>query len=248
MSSKVLSVIGLGKRFGDKIAVDSVSFEIAPNEIVGLLGPNGAGKTTTISMILGVLEPSTGFVRIRGLDVAKQRAAALAHTNFTAVYSPLPGNLTVQQNLQFFGLLYDVKNLSATIAALLKQFDLQTFRNVKLGLLSSGEQARVSLAKAMLNRPRLLLLDEPTASLDPNIANEIRDIICTFAKQEEVGVLWTSHNMYEVEKVCDRVLFLSRGRILLTGDPKTLPREYGEKSLEDLFITLAREPLAQVVE
>lgn len=248
MSNSVLSVVGLGKRYGDKIAVEDVTFSIAPNEIVGLLGPNGAGKTTTIGMILGVLEPSAGSVQIRGLDVTQQRAAALTNTNFTAAYAPLPGNLTVQQNLQFFGLLYDVNNLSATIATVLRQFDLQPFRNTKVGLLSSGEQARVSLAKAMLNRPRLLLLDEPTASLDPNTANEIREVICTFAKQEAVGVLWTSHNMYEVEKVCDRVLFLSRGRILLRGDPKALPHEHGVKNLEALFIALAREPLAQVVE
>ena len=160
----------------------------------------------------------------------------------------MPGNLTVEQNLRFFGLIYDVKNLSATIAGLLKQFDLLPFRHVKVGVLSSGEQARVSLAKAMLNRPRLLLLDEPTASLDPNVASDIRDMICSFAKQEAVGVLWTSHNMYEVEKVCDRVLFLSHGKILLRGDPKTLPQAHGEQTLEDLFITLAREPLAQLVE
>ena len=170
------------------------------------------------------------------------------NTNFTASYAPLPGNLTVEQNLRFFGLIYDVKNLSATIAGLLKQFDLLPFRHVKVGVLSSGEQARVSLAKAMLNRPRLLLLDEPTASLDPNVASDIRDMICSFAKQEAVGVLWTSHNMYEVEKVCDRVLFLSHGKILLRGDPKTLPQAHGEQTLEDLFITLAREPLAQLVE
>lgn len=248
MTQTVLTVSGLGKRFGDKVAVDDVSFTIERNEIVGLLGPNGAGKTTTINMILGVLAPSSGTVRIEGLDIATQRAAALAHTNFTATYAPLPGNLTVEQNLRFFGLIYDVSNLSSTITGLLKQFDLLAFRKVKVGVLSSGEQARVSLAKAMLNRPRLLLLDEPTASLDPNVASEIREMICHFAKQEDVGVLWTSHNMYEVEKVCDRVLFLSHGKILLQGDPRTLPREHGEPTLEDLFISLAREPLAQVVE
>ena len=248
MPGNVLLVSSLCKHFGDRPAVDAVSFHIARNEIVGLLGPNGAGKTTTINMILGVLEPSSGTVEVEGLNVATQRAQALAYTNFTASYAPLPGNLSVEQNLRFFGLIYDVKNLSATIDHLLKQFDLQVFRHVKVGVLSSGEQARVSLAKAMLNRPRLLLLDEPTASLDPNVANEIRDMICSFAKQEAVGVLWTSHNMYEVEKVCDRVLFLSRGKILLRGDPKTLPHEHGEKTLEDLFITLTREPLAQVAE
>ena len=248
MTGQVLTVAGLGKRFGTKQAVDAVSFDIDRNEIVGLLGPNGAGKTTTINMILGVLEPSAGSISIKGLDIASHRAAALSYTNFTATYAPLPGNLTVEQNLRFFGRIYDVRDLTATIEALLQQYNIQRFRHTKVGVLSSGEQARVSLAKAMLNKPRLLLLDEPTASLDPNVASEIRAMICEFAKQEDVGVLWTSHNMYEVEKVCDRVLFLSRGRILLRGDPKTLPQEHGEASLEDLFITLAREPLVQATE
>ena len=248
MSGNVLSVLGLCKQYGKNPAVDSVSFEVRRNEIVGLLGPNGAGKTTTISMILGVLEPSAGTILIEGVNVATDRSAALACTNFTAAYAPLPGNLTVYQNLRFFGMIYSVNNLSDCIENLLEQFDIKAFRNVKVGVLSSGEQARVSLAKAMLNRPHLLLLDEPTASLDPNVASEIRDIICHFAKTESVGVLWTSHNMYEVEKVCDRVLFLSQGKILLEGDPKTLPHEYGEPSLEELFIRLAREPLAQVKE
>jgi ABC-2 type transport system ATP-binding protein len=248
MSDKVLSVSTLCKQYGEKLAVDSVSFDVRRNEIVGLLGPNGAGKTTTISMILGVLEPSSGTVLIKGKNVATHRAEALGFTNFTAAYAPLPGNLTVYQNLRVFGLIYSVKNLSSSIEALLDEFHLQAFRNTKVGVLSSGEQARVSLAKAMLNRPNLLLLDEPTASLDPSVASEIRDIICTFAKTESVGVLWTSHNMYEVEKVCDRVLFLSHGKILLQGDPKTLPREHGKQSLEELFIALAREPLTQVQE
>ena len=248
MSEKVLSVSGLCKQYGENLAVDSVSFAVGRNEIVGLLGPNGAGKTTTINMILGVLEPSLGTILIEGIDVATHRSEALAFTNFTAAYAPLPGNLTVYQNLRFFGLIYSVKNLSACIEELLAQFDLQAFRHVKVGVLSSGEQARVSLAKAMLNRPNLLLLDEPTASLDPSAASEIRDMICTFAKTEAVGVLWTSHNMYEVEKVCDRVLFLSHGKILLEGDPKTLPRLHGKKTLEELFIALAREPLVHIQE
>ncbi|MEJ2390714.1 MAG: ABC transporter ATP-binding protein [Gammaproteobacteria bacterium] len=243
MPATVLSVTSLSKQYGNKHAVSSVSFDIAQNEIVGLLGPNGAGKTTTINMILGVLSPTTGTVQIEGIDLAKNRSEALAHTNFTTTYAPLPGNLTVAQNLRFFGMLYNVTEMSGTIDKLLAQFDLEQFRHVKVGLLSSGEQARVSLAKAMLNRPRLLLLDEPTASLDPHVASEIRETICNFARQEGVGVLWTSHNMYEVEKVCDRVLFLSHGRILLSGDPKTLPQAHGEHSLEALFIKLAREPL-----
>jgi ABC-2 type transport system ATP-binding protein len=243
----VLSVSALRKQFGDKIAVDGVSFEVGHNEIVGLLGPNGAGKTTTINMILGVLEPTAGSIRIEGRDVATQRAQALACTNFTAVYAPLPGNLTVYQNLRVFALIYNVKDSAARIQELLEQFDLVAFRNVKCGLLSSGEQTRAALAKAMLNRPRLLLLDEPTASLDPSKAREIRALIRELARRDGVGVLWTSHNMVEVEEVCDRVLFLSRGAILLKGDPKTLPREHGQRSLEELFVAVAREPLTHAV-
>jgi ABC-2 type transport system ATP-binding protein len=243
----VLSVSALRKQFGDKVAVDGVSFEVGHNEIVGLLGPNGAGKTTTINMILGVLEPTAGSIRIEGRDVATQRAQALACTNFTAVYAPLPGNLTVYQNLRVFALIYNVKDSAARIQELLEQFDLVAFRNVKCGLLSSGEQTRAALAKAMLNRPHLLLLDEPTASLDPSKAREIRARIRELARRDGVGVLWTSHNMVEVEEVCDRVLFLSRGAILLQGDPKTLPREHGQRSLEDLFVSVAREPLTHAV-
>ena len=239
----VLSVFALRKRFGDKLAVDGISFEVNHNEIVGLLGPNGAGKTTTINMILGVLEPTAGAIRIEGRDVATQRAQALACTNFTAVYAPLPGNLTVYQNLRVFALIYDVKNSAARIQELLEQFDLVEFRNVKCGLLSSGEQTRAALAKAMLNRPHLLLLDEPTASLDPSKARDIRAQIRELARRDGIGVLWTSHNMVEVQEVCDWVLFLSRGAILLEGDPKTLPREHGKSSLEDLFVSVAREPL-----
>jgi ABC-2 type transport system ATP-binding protein len=242
--SKVLSVTDLRKNYGATVAVDGVSFEVGSNEIVGLLGPNGAGKTTTINMILGVLAPSSGSIRVEGVDLAVERSRALQHTNFAAVYAPLPGNLTVQQNLRIFGLLYGVKDLSRRIEVLLGEFNLERFRDVKCGVLSSGEQTRVCLAKAMLNRPQLLLLDEPTASLDPANAVDIRKLIVDFAAQSDGGVLWTSHNMYEVQEVCHRVLFLSRGRILLEGDPKSLPREHGMASLEELFIAVAREPLA----
>jgi ABC-2 type transport system ATP-binding protein len=240
----VLSVRELRKQYGHTIAVDGVSFEVNRNEIVGLLGPNGAGKTTTINMILGVLEPSSGTILVEGVDLATKRSQVLARTNFAAVYAPLPGNLTVIQNLKFFGLIYGVKNLASRIQTLIEQFDLLAFRDTKCGVLSSGEQTRVSLAKAMLNNPRLLLLDEPTASLDPSVAREIRLKIREFAARGEGGVLWTSHNMYEVADVCDRVLFLSHGRILLAGDPRTLPAEHGKETLEDLFVAVAREPLA----
>ena len=243
-SSPVLSVRDLGKTYGSTVAVDGISFEVKRHEIVGLLGPNGAGKTTAISTILGVLEPTSGSIRIEGLDIAAERTRALGCANFAAVYAPLPGNLTVRQNLRIFGLLYGVEDLKGRIEALLRQFELEKFRDTKCGLLSSGEQTRVSLAKAMLNNPHLLLLDEPTASLDPATARDIRAKIVSFASHDCGGVLWTSHNMYEVQDVCDRVLFLSHGKILLEGDPKTLPADYGKANLEELFITVAREPLS----
>jgi ABC-2 type transport system ATP-binding protein len=239
----VLSVKSLRKHYGNTMAVDDVSFHVGRNEIVGLLGPNGAGKTTTINMILGVLEPSSGTIMIEDIDLAEQRTRALSCTNFAAVYAPLPGNLTVFQNLRVFGMMYGVKFLRARIEDLLREFDLLKFRDTKCGLLSSGEQTRVCLAKAMLNRPPLLLLDEPTASLDPATARDIRTKIRDFTAEGTGGVLWTSHNMYEVQEVCDRVLFLSHGSILLEGNPQTLPKEHGKETLEELFITVAREPL-----
>lgn len=242
-SPTVLSVTRLSKQYGDTVAVDGISFAVGRNEIVGLLGPNGAGKTTTINIILGVLEPDSGAVRIEEIDLAARRSQALQRTNFVAVYSPLPGNLTVAENLRFFGLIYGVEHLSRRIDEVIEQFDLGRFRNVKCGVLSSGEQTRVGLAKALLNRPNLLLLDEPTASLDPSVAREVREKIREVTLQGAGGVLWTSHNMYEVEEVCDRVLFLSRGKILLEGDPRSLPREHGKETLEELFIAVAREPL-----
>ena len=239
--ANVLTVESLTKYYGGAAAVDGISFEVARNEIVGLLGPNGAGKTTTINMVLGVLEPTSGSIRVEGIDVAANRSKALECTNFAAVYAPLPGNLTVYQNLRIFGMIYSVKNLSNRIQQLLREFELERFRDVKSGVLSSGEQTRLCLAKAMLNEPHLLLLDEPTASLDPATAQDIRVKIREFVYKRNCGVLWTSHNMYEVEDVCDRVLLLSRGRILLEGDPKALPREHGKDSLEELFIAVARE-------
>ena len=191
-----------------------------------------------------MLSPTSGTLRIEGVDLATERSRALQHTNFAAVYAPLPGNLTVRQNLTVFGLFYGVRGLTARIAELLHDFDLARFADTRCGVLSSGEQTRVALAKAVLNAPRLLLLDEPTSSLDPSTAQDLRARIQRFTASGQGGVLWTSHNMYEVEEVCDRVLFLSRGRILLEGDPRTLPAEHGKANLEELFITLAREPLS----
>jgi ABC-2 type transport system ATP-binding protein len=238
-----LRVERLSKQYGSVSALDDVSFSVMRGEIVGLLGPNGAGKTTTINMILGVLEPTRGRVAIDEIDIAKNRARALERTNFAAVYAALPGNLTVRQNLRFFGLLYGIASLRARVDELLEEFDLQHLRNTRCGLLSSGEQTRAALAKALLNKPKLLLLDEPTASLDPSAAQIIRERIKGLAARDGCGILWTSHNMLEVEAVCDRVLFLSHGKVLLEGDPRTLPQLHGSASLEELFIRVAREPL-----
>ncbi len=238
-----LRVTRLRKTYGSMVALDGLSFTVGAGEIVGLLGPNGAGKTTTINMILGVLEPTAGDIRIDEIDLAAARARALARTNFAAVYAALPGNLTVGENLRFFGLLYGIRSLRGRVDELLEEFDLLRLRDTRCGLLSSGEQTRAALAKALLNKPLLLLLDEPTASLDPSAAQIIREKIRTLAIRDRCGILWTSHNMNEVEAVCDRVLFLSRGKVLLQGDPRTLPREHGALNLEQLFIRVAREPL-----
>ena len=240
----VLELNDIRKEYAGVVAVDGISFSVNKNEIVGLLGPNGAGKTTTISMILQVLKPSSGVIRIGGFEAKDRAETALSQTNFAAVYAQLPGNLTVRENLKIFGLLYCVENLERRIGELVAMFDLSRLEHTKLGLLSSGEQMRACLAKAMLNRPPLLLLDEPTASLDPSTARMMREMIKRFAEVGESGVLWTSHNMHEVEDVCDRVLFVSHGKILLEGDPKELPQQHGKKDLEELFITVAREPLS----
>lgn len=238
-----LKVKNLSKKYGKALATDRISFSLEAGQILGLLGPNGAGKTTTINMILGILEPTSGTIEIFGKDLKNNRSAIVEHVNFSAVYASLPGNLTVRQNLKVFGLLYGVKNIPKKIDALLREFKLEKFSETRAGLLSSGELSRLSLAKAVINEPGLLILDEPTASLDPHVAHTIREKIKQYAEKTRMAVLWTSHNMKEIETVCDRVMFLSRGRILLSGNPRTLPAEHGKKDLEELFIAVAREPL-----
>jgi len=243
-NNTVLQITGLTKEYGSLRAVDSISFSVGPGEIVGLLGPNGAGKTTTINMILGILEPTDGTIEVLGKAAKKSRSDVNRSINFAAVYAHMPANLTVWQNLYVFGLLYGItKQLKQRIQLLINEFDLEKFIHTKAGLLSSGELSRLNLAKAVMNKPRLLLLDEPTASLDPSVSQIIREKIRNYAAETNAGILWTSHNMNEIETVCNRVLFLSHGKILLSGNPKTLPAEYEKKDLEELFITIAREPL-----
>lgn len=239
----LVKIQDLVKEYASVRAVDHVSFTIQAGEIVGLLGPNGAGKTTTINMILGILEPTAGKIEILGQDARRFHSVVSGRLNFSAVYAEVPPNLTVRQNLKVFGLLYGIKNLKERLAQLLGEFDLEKFADTKAGLLSSGELSRLNLAKAVINEPCLLLLDEPTASLDPSVAQSVREKIKNYAREKGASVLWTSHNMQEIATVCDRVLFLSHGKILLSGDPRELPAQHGKKDLEELFISLAREPL-----
>ena len=231
----VLEVSGLTKTYKDITAVNNISFSVKSNEIVGLLGPNGAGKTTTINMILGVLEPTEGTVHIENNNIAKKRSEALSRTNFTAVYAQVPGNLTVSQNLYIFGLIYGVANLQTRIGQLLQEFELERFKDVKCGALSSGEQTRVSLAKAMLNKPHLLLLDEPTASLDPSTAQVIREKIKDYAAKGTGGVLWTSHNMHEVVIV---FYFYPMARFYLRVTLKLYLKNTGRKILKSSLLQL----------
>ncbi len=245
MDQVILRAENLKKLYGATVAVDDVSLTVRKGEIVGLLGPNGAGKTTTIDMLLGVLTPTAGTIRVNGLDIARHRTAVLNRINFAAVYAPLPGNLTIEQNLTVFALLYGMKNARTRIDELMHEWNLEGLRTRRCGVLSSGEQTRVGLAKAFLNDPDLLLLDEPTASLDPASAATIRSELRAFVTRRGCAVLWTSHNMHEVALVCDRVLFLSRGKVLLEGDPKKLPREHGVADLEALFIKVAAERLSE---
>jgi len=240
----ILRITGLTKEYDSFRAVDRISFAVNRGEIVGLLGPNGAGKTTTINMILGILEPTDGSIEVLGKTLKRWRSEISKSVNFAAVYAHVPANLTVWQNLYVFALLYEIKNIKERIVSLLEEFDLGGLVNTKAGLLSSGELSRLNLAKAVVNEPRLLLLDEPTASLDPSISRVVREKIRRYAVETQAGILWTSHNMAEIEAVCGRVLFLSHGKILLNGDPNTLPGEHGKKDLEELFITVAREPVS----
>jgi ABC-2 type transport system ATP-binding protein len=239
----ILNVTDLVKVYDNVRAVDGISFSVGAGEVVGLLGPNGAGKTTTINMILGILMPTSGTIAVLRKEQGKGRSEVSTMINFAAVYAHMPANLTVRQNLYVFSLLYGVRGVKERIDRLLVEFDLEKFANTRAGLLSSGELSRLNLAKAVLNKPRLLLLDEPTASLDPSVSRTIREKIREYVGDTKAGVLWTSHNMAEITAVCDRAFFLSHGRILLAGDPKELPHQHGKADLEDLFISVAREPL-----
>jgi ABC-2 type transport system ATP-binding protein len=235
----VLEISGLTKRYGDFVAVDGVSFDVRRGETVGILGPNGAGKTTTIHMILGLVTPTAGSIRILGLDPNHERAA-LEVVGFTATYVSLPQTLTVRENLRVFARMYGLRNPDERIDYILARLEITHLADKPTRHLSSGQATMAHVAKSLLASPRLLLLDEPTASLDPDAADRARGQITEFATEEGMTQLITSHNMREVEKLCDRLLFLRRGRIVVEGTAGELFERFSVDDLEEVFLTIAR--------
>ena len=236
----VLDVERLTKRFDDVVAVEDVTFSARRGEILGLLGPNGAGKTTTIQLLLGLTTPTSGSIRVFGLDLHRNRREILKRVNFSSAYISLPFNLSVRENLDVFARLYGVADRPRRIRELLELFEIPETAGTVTGKLSSGQVTRVNLCKAFLNDPEVLFLDEPTASLDPDIAEKVRRALKLVQRERGVTIVYTSHNMREVELVCDRVLFLSRGRIVAQGTPREIIEQADTESLEEVFITIAR--------
>ena len=237
----VTEVSRLTKRFGSLTALDTLSFKVCRGNILGLLGPNGAGKTTAIHCMLGLVTPTSGSIRIMGLDIARHRREILARVNFSSAYTALPSNLTVRENLVVFARLYGLRAARGKIDALLELFEIEETGKRLTGSLSSGQLTRLNLCKAFLNDPEILFLDEPTASLDPDIAAKVRERLHELQRQRGLSMIYTSHNMQEVEQMCDRVIFLHRGRIVMQGSPAGIIRESKSRSLEDLFITISRK-------
>ena len=236
-----LEVINLSKVYNNIDAVRDVSFKVNKNEIIGILGPNGCGKTTTIGMILGLLKPTNGKALINGMDIETNRVNLLNNLNFISPYIELPKKLTVKQNLEVYGRLYDVKNLKTKIDYLSEKLRLNDIINKITGELSSGQKNRVSLAKSIINDPAVLLLDEPTASLDPETGDFIRSFLENYQKEQETSILLASHNMNEVERLCSSVLMMNKGSIIDQGKPKDLIKKHGRKNMEEVFLKLSKE-------
>lgn len=236
-----IRVAGLTKRFEKVLAVDDISFDVAAGSFTALLGGNGAGKTTTIAMLLGLVRPTSGSIEILGRDLAREADAALAQMNFQSPYADLPRRLTVRQNLKVYGMLYGVRGLNDRIAELADALDLKELLDRPLGELSAGQRTRAGLAKAFVNHPRVVLLDEPTASLDPDTADWVRTYLAQYARNENATFLIASHNMPEVERLCDQVLMMRAGRIVDRGSPAELLAKYGRATLEEVFLDVARQ-------
>ena len=235
-----IKVIDLKKNYGNKEAVKNVNFEIKENEIIGLLGPNGCGKTTTIGMILGLLKPTSGQVLINGFQLEKNRIEILQKINFISPYIELPKKLTVKQNLIVYGKLYSVKNLNSRIDYLVEELRLQNLLDRVTGELSSGQKNRISLAKAIINDPSVLLLDEPTASLDPETGDFVRSFLENYKKEQKVSILLASHNMDEVTRLCSSIMMMRNGLIIDQGGPNDLVKKHGRRNLEGVFLKLVR--------
>ena len=236
-----LKIIELSKNYDGKDAVKNISFNVNQNEIIGILGPNGCGKTTTIGMILGLLKPSKGKVLLNGVEIENQRVNLLGSLNFISPYVELPKKLTVRQNLEVYGRLYDVKNLKTKIEYLSEKLRLSEIIHKITGELSSGQKNRVSLAKSIINDPKVLLLDEPTASLDPETGDYVRSFLESYQKEKKTSILLASHNMAEVERLCSSVIMMNKGSIIDQGKPEELIKKHEKKNMEEVFLKITRE-------
>lgn len=236
----ILEARELTRDFDGVRVLDHFNFQLRRGEVLGMLGANGAGKTTCMNMLLGLTTPTSGIIRAFGLDFEKHRIEVLRRANFSSAYTSLPGNLLVWQNLLVFARIYGVKNPKQKITELLELFEIGDLRKRVTGQLSAGESTRLNLCKALLNDPELLLLDEPTASLDPDIADKVRKTIRRVQSERQISVLYTSHNMRDIEEVCDRVIFLHKGKIVAEGTAADIVARAKEDSLEDVFIKIAR--------
>ena len=241
MSDVVIEINNLTKQFKNALAVKNISFKMNKGKIIGLLGPNGCGKTTTIGMMLGLIKPTSGTVVIKHKNIENNRTSLLEKMNFISPYIELPKKLTVEENLKVYGRLYGVKNLKEKISSLMEKLNLTEFRSRKTGELSSGQKNRVSLAKALINDPEILLLDEPTASLDPDVGDYVRSFIEDFASNKGSTILLASHNMNEVERLCHEVMMMKNGEIIDRGTCGDLIKKHGRKNLEEVFLKIARE-------
>ncbi|MFN5746496.1 MAG: ABC transporter ATP-binding protein [Methylococcaceae bacterium] len=240
MNDPAIEVSQLRKHYGRLAAVDGISFEVPEGATYALLGGNGAGKTTTLSMLLGLLLPTSGAIRILGVDIVGNRFAALPRMNFTSPYVDLPHRLTVWQNLDVYARLYGVRQRAARVKQLAEHFELSGLLQRSYGSLSAGQRTRVSLVKSLLNEPKVLLMDEPTAALDPYTADQVRSYLADYQQQTGATILLASHNMQEVERLCQEVLMMKQGRIVDRGAPAALIAKYGGASLEQVFIDIAR--------
>ena len=241
MNENIIEVKKLNKIYNKTIAVKDLSFVISKGKIIGLLGPNGCGKTTTIAMILGLLKPTSGEVLIKGKNIEKERINLLEKINFISPYVELPKKLTVEENLKVYAGLYGIKNVNEKISELVNELRLNKFLKKKTGELSSGQKNRISLAKALINDPEILMLDEPTASLDPDTGDFVRSFIENYSSKTNVTILLASHNMNEVERLCDNVMMMKDGTIVDTGKSQELISRHGRKNLEEVFLKIVRE-------